>query len=58
MTHGGAHYIERCKFCREIISQCRCSDPRKPTRFGICGDCAEKVAAGEDPTPVEHPGPR
>lgn len=35
------HFIERCKICNTVISQCRCSSPDKEQRWGICDKCKE-----------------
>jgi hypothetical protein len=42
------HFIEKCKWCGVVISQCRCADLNKPVRFSICGECQSK------PPDIEH----
>lgn len=37
-----SHYIETCKFCKTVISQCRCPDPNKVKAESVCSDCEEK----------------
>ena len=34
------HFIEKCKKCQSIISQCRCIDPKKIIKWSLCQDCA------------------
>ena len=34
------HFIEVCKSCGDVISQCRCPDPNKEKRYGVCAKCA------------------
>lgn len=41
-----SHFIEVCKICETVISQCRCPSPNKEKRYGLCCNC--KVAIGED----------
>lgn len=36
-----SHFIETCKYCGTIISQCRCPSPDKEKRIGVCGKCHE-----------------
>jgi hypothetical protein len=36
------HYIERCKVCGVIISQCRCPSKDKEEWLSICLECAKK----------------
>jgi hypothetical protein len=33
------HFIEKCKCCKKIISQCRCMSMDKTVIFIICEDC-------------------
>jgi hypothetical protein len=42
------HFIEKCKWCGVVISQCRCADLNKPVKFSICGECQSK------PPDIEH----
>ena len=43
IAHG--HFISRCKYCHDIIAQCRCPGP-KATIYGVCPSCAGKIARG------------
>ena len=38
--HG--HFIEYCKMCGKVISQCRCMAKDKETLYGICEECEAK----------------
>jgi len=42
------HFIEVCKFCKDIISQCRCPSEDKVRTFGVCRKCARKVENAKD----------
>lgn len=55
--HGGGHYIESCRSCGSVISQCRCMDPGKEQRWGTCDACRAKAAAPQttEPTPPSAP---
>lgn len=33
------HFIEKCKFCEVIISQCRCPDLNKLIKLSVCDKC-------------------
>lgn len=33
------HYVEKCKVCLKVMSQCRCPSTVKATRWGICKEC-------------------
>jgi hypothetical protein len=35
------HFIETCKYCDTVISQCRCPSPNKEKRVGVCNNCHE-----------------
>lgn len=35
------HFIERCRVCDRVISQCRCPAPNKPVVLGCCTTCVE-----------------
>ena len=35
----GKHFIEKCKSCKAIISQCGCRDIIKEERWSICAEC-------------------
>ena len=37
---SGDHYIERCRICNDVISQCRCSSPNRIQIYGICPKCS------------------
>ena len=37
MTHE--HFIEKCKDCDKIISQCRCISKDKEIKYSICEKC-------------------
>lgn len=39
-----SHFIETCKFCGTVISQCRCPSPDKTKRVGVCSKCKESGA--------------
>ena len=39
MTHG--HFIERCRYCDKVISQCRCMSTDKMLKLGICDGCKD-----------------
>jgi hypothetical protein len=36
------HFIEKCKYCNIVISQCRCPSQDKIIKYGICQTCKEK----------------
>jgi hypothetical protein len=36
------HFIEKCKECDDIISQCRCHDNNKEIIYTICTNCKLK----------------
>ena len=33
------HFIEKCKQCNTVISQCRCMDCNKIKLFSVCEKC-------------------
>ncbi len=33
------HYIEKCRHCDTVISQCRCPSKDKSIRLGECAEC-------------------
>ena len=37
------HFIELCKVCRAVISQCRCPAKDKEVKYGLCAQCAAKA---------------
>jgi hypothetical protein len=41
------HYIEKCKHCKNVINQCRCSSPNKTVRWGVCSNCKGKEVKEE-----------
>lgn len=43
-----SHFIELCKICGDVISQCRCPDPRKEKRYGVCEKCAAQQLLAPD----------
>jgi hypothetical protein len=36
------HYIELCKSCGAVISQCRCPSLDKAKRYGVCSQCKKQ----------------
>lgn len=40
------HYIEYCKLCQEVISQCRCPSSDKEVRWGLCCECKKAIGEG------------
>lgn len=38
------HFVEVCKFCDSVISQCRCPSSDKEKRLGVCDKCVTKEA--------------
>jgi hypothetical protein len=36
-----SHFIEICKYCGDVIAQCRCPSPNKEKRIGVCDKCRE-----------------
>ena len=38
-----SHFIEYCKECGNVISQCRCPGPDKEKRYGVCENCRLKL---------------
>ena len=39
----GDHFIEKCKECGTVISQCRCMDQNKRVILNTCESCKEKA---------------
>lgn len=37
-----SHFIEICKHCGDVISQCRCPSPNKEKREGVCDKCKNR----------------
>ena len=44
---SGDHYIERCRICHDVISQCKCSSPNRIQIYGICPKCSGKEVPEE-----------
>lgn len=51
------HFIELCRYCNAVISQCRCIDRNKVQRLGVCSkpECQAKMNA-DSPSGVFHDG--
>lgn len=46
-----SHFIEKCKHCNCVITQCRCASTNKEIRWGVCEQCSGKIvkeAIGEE----------
>jgi hypothetical protein len=43
-----SHFIELCKICGDVISQCRCPDLNKEKRYGVCAKCAAQQTLAPD----------
>ena len=43
------HFIEKCRECGTVISQCRCMSKDKTVRYGICNKCKEKDTPKKEP---------
>jgi hypothetical protein len=43
-AHAG-HFIERCRHCGGVISQCRCPARDKEVRYGVCATCRQATRA-------------
>lgn len=41
-----SHFIEICKECNDVISQCRCPSTDKEKRFSICEKCLKTMNGG------------
>ncbi len=50
------HFIEKCKYCGVVISQCRCMDCNKETVMSVCGKCLEKYPNPPTPAPAQKEG--
>ena len=48
-----SHFIEVCKFCGDVITQCRCPDPNKEKRYGVCVNCAAQHVNAADGAKAE-----
>lgn len=48
------HYIQKCRICGTVISQCRCPSKDKEERWGYCEKCAETARVFGPP--VQRPG--
>ncbi len=43
-----SHFIEKCKDCDTVITQCRClDDGSKELRYGLCEKCKNKIIQNE-----------
>jgi hypothetical protein len=42
-----SHFIELCKKCGKVISQCRCMAGDKEKRYSVCKECKEKEKENE-----------
>ncbi len=42
------HFIEICKKCEEIISQCRCPSKDKIKRYSLCETCKKEEKFSEE----------
>ncbi len=51
MSHG--HFIEKCKICKIVISQCRCMATDKSERWSVCLKCSKERVTVE-PTLVRN----
>jgi hypothetical protein len=49
------HFIEKCKWCGVVISQCRCADPNKSVILSVCKECQSHPVVPVHPqqVPVE-----
>ena len=50
------HFIERCKYCAVVVSQCRCIGPNKTERYVVCPKCADLLS--DDPLVTARRGGR
>jgi hypothetical protein len=41
VTH---HFVTKCEGCQKVIVQCRCPDPNKTVRWGMCDACTAAEA--------------
>jgi len=49
------HYKVVCNECGVVITQCRCMDANKETRYGVCEKCREpKVISETLGEPIEE----
>jgi len=48
-----SHFIEVCKYCGDVISQCRCPSPNKEKREGVCNRCKGRES---NPDTQRHQG--
>ena len=51
------HFIELCKSCGNVISQCRCPSKDKEVRYGLCEVCqrTRNIPVLKDPTMRQIP---
>lgn len=48
-----SHFIEKCRVCNRVITQCRRPDLNKPVRWAICSNCAQSREP-KDPIEAEN----
>ena len=41
------HFIDQCKYCLEIVNQCKCGGPRVTT-WVVCDSCQARLARGDE----------
>lgn len=51
------HARKLCRFCHDVMEQCRCMAPNKSTTWAACDDCLAKVARGEKLVDRSDSGP-
>lgn len=49
MTRG-SHYKTVCKYCFNIISQCRCIVPDKNVEYKVCCACEKELKESKEKT--------
>lgn len=42
-----SHFVEKCRVCTRVLTQCRCPDPHKEVRWSICAECARVRVVGQ-----------
>jgi hypothetical protein len=42
------HFIKLCKFCGDVIAQCRCINANKDKIYGVCNKCVIKQIVEPD----------
>jgi len=48
-----SHFIEKCSYCGDVITQCRCPAPDKELRLGVCKKCEEEGMSEQEWT-IHH----